>query len=40
MLCSIPIAIPIPTAMRLDEFRVFAKPVFSMDNPRAAGREY
>jgi len=37
MLCSIPIAIPIPTPMRLDDFCVFAEPVYSMDNTFAAG---
>jgi len=37
MLCSIPIAIPIPTPMRLDEFSVFAEPVFLYGQTRATG---
>jgi len=32
-----PIPIPIPIPMRLDEFSVFAKPVFPYGYPREAG---
>jgi len=36
MLFSIPIAIPIPIPMWLDNFCVFAKPVFLYEQARAA----